>query len=448
MRIKKILNKPNIISILINIIVFCLLNLISYSRFQCNIDIMMQTLLCNLTGVEGTSYVLFSNIFLMKVVKTLYEICPTISWYMIFQVVVCFGSLVALGTNYLSRKNNSVHKLVFFVFTIFVGYECYIYPSYMKSSLLLCFSMLQILYSMEQFEKKTIVKSVGIILGMLISGMISIVGFGIGVFVSFLVFAIQESFRKQPGKRYFLVIIVSFISIVSVCLINSANWKVYANKEEQWKEMKEYRFAIEKLEVFGYPKYQENFVEDFGMEEESYSYLKENDEYFSTENDGFDTLKKISKYKVPFNFSNIIEYFRTVPIRLVKVGLMYLLLVMCIVLVGSNEKDKKLRVAVVVLWVILLYMFAYIFNAWGSRMTQMIVFVPVAFWVMSNLGDCFEIDVRESVAYLMVLGVVLYNNFSSDIITSVEEKPMQELVAENVSTDCLSAINLNRILKQ
>lgn len=448
MKIKHIFYKPVIVSLLINIVIFIVLNFISYSKFSCNIDIMMQTLLCNLTGVEGTSYVLFSNIFLMKIVKTLYEICPTISWYMILQVVVCFGSLVALGTNYLSRKNNSMHKLVFFVFAIFVGYECYIYPSYMKSSLLLCFSMLQILISIEKFEKRNIVKLFGIIMGIILSGMISTVGFGIGVFMSFLVFIIQEIFRKQLGRRYICILIVSFISIVCVCLVNYANWKVYAGKEEQWQTMREYRFAIEKLEVFGYPEYQENFADDIGMEEEGYTYLKEYDEYLSTGNDGFDTLSKISKYKVPFNFSNVIEYFRTVPIRLVKVGLMYLLLIMCIALVGSNEKDKKLKVAVAVLWVILLYMFAYIFNAWEARMTQMIVFVPVSFWIMSNLGDSFEIDVRESIAFLMVLGVVLYNNFSGDIITSVEEKTMQELVSENVSTDCLSAINLNRILKQ
>lgn len=446
MKIKQALSKPISISFLINIIVFIGLNFISYSKFSCNIDIMMQTLLCDLAGVGGTSYVVFSNVFLMKVIKTLYEICPNVSWYMILQVVVCFYSLVALGTTYLSKKNNSMHKLFYVVFVIFVGYECYICPSYMKSSLLLCFSMLQILFSWEQFKKKTIVKSVGIILGMLISGMISIVGFWIGVFVGFLVFAIQEIFRKQPRKRYFVVIIVSFISIVSVCLINGANWKVYANKEEQWKEMKEYRFAIEKLEVFGYPEYQENFVDDIGIEEENYTYLKEYDEFFSAGNDGFDTLSLISKYKVPFNFSNVVKYFRIVPIRLVKVGLTYLLLVMCIALVESNEKDKKLRVAVAVLWVILMYMVAYIFNAWGARMTQMIVFVPVSFWIMSNLGDTFEIDVRESIAFLMVLGVVIYNNFSSDIITSVEERPMQELVAENVSTEYLSAINLNDIL--
>lgn len=272
MMIKKKLSKPIIDSLFINIILYLVVNCISYSKFSCNIDVMIQTLLCDLTGMGGNSYVLFSNIFLMKILKVLYKICPMISWYMLLQVVLCFSSLVSLGNIYLTKKNNVMHKIFYIVFVFFVGFECYIYPNYMKSSFLLCFAMSQILFSLQKLEKKNILKLIVVVIGMILSGMLSIIGFGFGIGVSLLLFLIQAMFSKQYRKCYIFFMSMFLICILGVSLVEYGNYKVYASEQEQWQTMKEFRFAIEKVEVFGYPEYQKSFADELGIDEENYTY--------------------------------------------------------------------------------------------------------------------------------------------------------------------------------
>lgn len=159
-------------------------------------------------------------------------------------------------------------------------------------------------------------------------------------------------------------------------------------------------------------------------------------------------MRGIAHCRNQLTVQNVIKYFGIVPIRLVKVAMTYLLLIVCGGLAASNDQYKKWKSAVAILWVILLYMIAYMLNAWDSRMTHMLVLLPMTYWIMLNIGDSFEIDVRECVAFFMIFGVVLYNNFSSDIITSVEEKPMKEVVEDDISTEYLSAIDINSIMKQ
>ena len=134
---KKLINKfgniktrPIVKSAMINIIVFIILNLLSYSKFACNIDIMMQSVISNIYGGADASYVIFMNIFITKILKTLSEVYPAIAWYTILLVFICFVSLTLIGQRYLSEKSKKMHVLIYSIFCLFIGFECYIYPSY------------------------------------------------------------------------------------------------------------------------------------------------------------------------------------------------------------------------------------------------------------------------------------------------------------------------------
>ena len=104
-KLKEKLKAPLATSLIINIVIFFILNIITYTRFLCNIDIMMQAVITNVIGGQESSYAVFMNIFILKVLKTLYLYFPKVSWYMLLQVSVCFVSLTSMGKSYLSEKN-------------------------------------------------------------------------------------------------------------------------------------------------------------------------------------------------------------------------------------------------------------------------------------------------------------------------------------------------------
>ena len=95
-KLKEKLKAPLATSLIINIVIFFILNIITYTRFLCNIDIMMQAVITNVIGGQESSYAVFMNIFILKVLKTLYLYFPKVSWYMLLQVSVCFVSLTSM----------------------------------------------------------------------------------------------------------------------------------------------------------------------------------------------------------------------------------------------------------------------------------------------------------------------------------------------------------------
>lgn len=137
-KIKRVMKSYINISIIINICIILVLPLIAYPRYEQNIDIMMQTMLYNIVGQESSSYVLFMNVIFAKFIKILIETFDGVAWYSVIQYIFIFISLTSISCLYLRKEDGKLRRTILSVFLIFVGYECYIRPSYMKTSAILC----------------------------------------------------------------------------------------------------------------------------------------------------------------------------------------------------------------------------------------------------------------------------------------------------------------------
>lgn len=445
---KQKLEKPLVTSLIINLMVFIVLNLISYSKFLCNIDIMMQAVITNITGGLDSSYAVFMNIFLLKILKTLYMYFPKVSWYMILQVLVCFISLTIIGKSYLSEKKMPMHKMMYVVFCVFVGFECYIYPSYVKSSFILCFAMVLQILRITELKKNVCLKALGIIVGLILSGMLCKVGFLAGMITGIIYYLITNVYCRTFGKHCFIHLLVVLFSVAGIIGLWTINDQSYVVRTQNWDVVKEYRNAVEKVEIFGYPEFSDDIEEMTGISEEKYNLIKNYGEYLAVDNSGLDIISKVAKEKISWKLDNVMKYFHTVPIRWVKVGLAYLLILACVFLCESDAKSKKLKIIIALIWLFLSYMIAYMNCTWDSKAIHFILFIPMAYWIMKGIGDEFDITIRENVAFLIVFSVVLYYNFSSEFISSVQKNTMEEIVEESLTEEGVTAISLNVILKQ
>lgn len=447
-KFKEKLEEPLVTSLIINLVVFIVLNMISYSKFLCNIDIMMQAVITNIAGGLDSSYAVFMNIFLLKILKTLYMHFPTVSWYMIFQVLVCFSSLTIIGKTYLSDKKKPMHKLSYVIFCAFVGFECYIYPSYVKSSFILCFAMVLQIINIAELQKIVFLKALGIIFGLILSGLLCKIGFLAGMITGMIYYLITNTYCRTFGKHCYLHLLVVLFSIAGIIGLWIVNDQAYAARTQNWDVVKEYRNAVEKIEIFGCPDYSEKIGEKIDISEEKYNCIKYYDEYIAVGDVGLDYISKISKQTLSWKLDNVIKYFHTVPVRWIKVGLSYLLLLAGVFICESDAKHKKAKIIVASIELFVFYMIAYMNYIWDSKVTHFIVFIPISYWLMSGIGDEFDISIRENVAFIMVLSVALYYNFSDQFITSVLEKPMNEGFEESISEEGITALNLNNILRQ
>ena len=120
-----------------------------YPRFHSDLDILMQSSIYGVSGVSS-SYILYSNILLGKILTVFVSILPNVPWYMVFHYVLIFISLFVITYITVKRNKSVTGKVLAAVTVAFIGYECYVEPNYMKTSVLLCVSAAYLLYKGEK----------------------------------------------------------------------------------------------------------------------------------------------------------------------------------------------------------------------------------------------------------------------------------------------------------
>ena len=115
----KLTNNKFIVSLLINLTFLFLALLFCDMKYEVSDDFIMDAILSGALGHNYNEHLLFSNILYGYLLKFLYSITEKISWYFVFQVVICFVSLTSLCYIVLKR-NNSLIGLIFCL--IFVSF--------------------------------------------------------------------------------------------------------------------------------------------------------------------------------------------------------------------------------------------------------------------------------------------------------------------------------------
>lgn len=430
---------------IINVLILILLSLISYPKYELDLDIMMQSLVYGIQGEASSISLVFSSTFIGILLKGLTNILPVLPWYTIFHYACIFAALVLISGIFLKENPGILGKLVLGVFLVFSGYECYIRISYIKTSAILCVAAIYLLFYLTEKDIESVFWSIVAALGLLASSMISWTGFWISGAISLLCLA-SYIFIKEPkkllNKQMVIILAVSVIGSIGVRIVDNQTYKA----ADEWKNALEYRSAIEKISAFGAAEYSDDFFERLGIGKEQYDYLVKGI-YVSQDQKGLDLLQKVSKINKELSAENILDFFRIVPIRLFQVGMFFCFALLWGFSYFSKKKDKKKNLIICIGILFVAYMVLYMANAWDNASAGVLVFLPLC---VSALMNCKDVKTKEAnyvIVYLLTLGLILYNNFSYMLNTTVEQYDMRVALEWKIGGADMYVMDLNSFLK-
>ena len=91
-------------------------------------------------------------------------------------------------------------------------------------------------------------------------------------------------------------------------------------------------------------------------------------------------------------------------------------------------------------YLFIVYGIAYFNYAWDNKIIQMLAFLPATYFLLTNMPIASELENKDLILYLVLISVVLYNNFSDKIITSVETDDLSDYFEEMVADESKTAV--------
>ena len=427
-RCKKIASGKWFFPVVMNVIVMFLLMLLFYARYQCEMDVFMQTLLYGTSGT-GTpmSHLVFINVIAGGVLDLLIKIAPGVAWYTVMHYAGTLAALISISYVFVNRYGKTrVCKILATVISIFVGYECYITPMYMKTTILLAaVSVLWMLHAMTE-SKRGIGSSIwAVIFGAfsaLLSFKICVVGYALSL-VGAIIYLIMTRFQRKH-------LVAPLISLVAVIIIglgsHMVDLRAYASGG-QWEAMGQQRDMLEQIYVMGYPSYEE--MEDVLVEngyadvtEEEYNQLMQGFFYNGIDCNGI--LQVVAGQRVAVTPWKILLFFHTIPIKAFKTGMFYLWLVLAIAMSAFRPNRKTagvLAISVVMFWIP--YFAQYFSYGCDGQWMGMIAYLPAILFLLWNMPkvELPQGENRYVAVYLCLMGLVLYYIFSGTFVGSIQE---------------------------
>lgn len=445
--------RPIVQLLLINSICLLVLLLIAEPHYTFDTDVMMQAQLFNISGAWPTGMILFSNVYLGRFLKVLCGLPGHLNWYTILQYVAIYLALWKIGEQFLRTNRSWISHVMYIIFNVFVGYECYINISYMKTAALLCISALYVIYGLVRglYQKRSwlqyLYAGCSLVLGGLISWkatLISVLVCLIGI-VLFLLINRQVIERRQKWNTLITII----VAIALVCVLQIADYRAYDGLE-QWSGVNRYRNTIEQVEMFGVPHYTSEIGDKTGLTKDQYSILTE-DHYITLDGAAFEKLKQVKNINHCVSGQKILLFMRTVPISLFRVGMFYGNIVLWLLLIFSHKERKKLCLLMTGIITGVAYLVMYFVAFCNTSIVHFLLLLPAMLLALMNVEDmCVSAEERRSVVAFLLLGsLLLYHNLGSGMVTSVKHGNMEEKLTEEVENleQPWHAICLNEYLK-
>lgn len=418
-------------ALLLNIIVLFVLVLLFYPRFQSKADIMMQSILYGVANQKASSHLLFSNILIGYLLKGLVSVLPHCPWYTIFHYFCAF--LALWGISYVTMKQNKGYMgiVIAAVVEIFLGYECYMMPGYIRTAALLSAAGgYLIFYYIRQENRKFSIAIAGAglcILGSLVSFWVFAIGTAIGV----LLFLINYMILGQVWgrlKQYGILILIVMIVSGGLFFVDRYTYR----SQDYLADASEYRNSIEQILGYGYPDYQEEYGSELDLSEKEYKLLV-NGIFAPKQNEDLNKLQYISQDVFGISFSKVNSFFKEIPIGLFKTGMFYCCLILGSILIFSTKPYWKSVVvnAFVVMNLALLSLFLWV--GIGYSWVYSIVFYPVCIFMLMGMQDIHKIKPQHLAVAFVLASLVLYHLFSSTIVGSVNEDSIAKVLEERES---------------
>lgn len=427
-KMKRIVSGKWFFPIVMNVIVMFLLMLLFYAKYNSEMDVFMQTLLYGTSGT-GTpmSHLVFINVITGGILDFLIKVAPGVAWYTVMHYAGTLAALISISYVFVNRYGKTrVCKILATVISVFVGYECYITPMYMKTTILLAaVSVLWMLHAMTE-SKRGIGSSIWAVIFGAFSALLSFKIFVVGYALSLagaIIYLIMTRFQRKH-------LVAPLISLVAVIIIglgsHMVDLRVYA-AGGQWEAMGQQRDMLEQIYVMGYPSYED--MEDVLVEngyadvtEEEYNQLMQGFFYNGIDCNGI--LQVVASQRGAVTPWKILLFFHTIPIKAFKTGMFYLWLVLAIAMSAFRPNRKTagvLAISVVMFWIP--YFAQYFSYGCDGQWMGMIAYLPAILFLLWNMPkmELPQGENRYVAVYLCLMGLVLYYIFSGTFVGSIQE---------------------------
>lgn len=405
-------------------------------KFETDADIFMQNLLYGTASTCGkASHLFFSNIVLGMVLSTLSKALPTIAWYTWFHYGCVFLSLWVI--NYVLKKKNPspVGTILQSLVSAFVGYECYVHVSYIRTSMVLMvafFLWTELETEREShclFSWKTLGMLILLGLSVLISWKTAILIFSIEVLLLVFSTLIFHQFK------YWIKMLVACFATMLVVTVAAYGIDQYAYRGEAWTQVNAYRDAYEKILTFGSMEYEKGFALENGIESKAqYDLLRKGvaitDTVGGFNPQVYDVMQKIADKTYEWNYDSIKMFFHTIFIKALGINAFYLVLILAMGVYYYRSKEKTAMVASAFLTFVLSTLVLYMNCALTFDRVYVVVLLSIGVWMASRLKRIKVKDQQLLTIILVVLCLFLVYRFEEDIPSVYLAKDADEYLEE------------------
>lgn len=450
---KQLYSKPQARSLLLNVIALVVVLLIGAPHYEYDMDVMMQAQLFNISGAWSTGMIVFSNLYIGRFLKLLCEFMTGVNWYTVFQYVLTFMALWKIGQLFLKRNFSRIANLTFLIFALFIGYECYICPSYMKTAAILSVSALYVCWGIlvGEFTQKRWLQHFYIGVALLLAGLISwkallLSGSLTIVYIILYMLVRKVKIDKELGKELWMPFVSALVLLV---ILQALDYREY-QKTDDWAQVNQYRSAVEQVGMFRAPTYRADLGEKLELQEYQYNILVDG-HYITSEWRAFEKLEELTQAGHDLSGKNILRFMRTVPVSLIQVSMFYGMFVLWLLLFFSHMDREKVMLAATVIVTGLGYLIMFILASCSTSMVHFLILLPVGICALMNGNDmqATKEERRSALIYLVLGTIVLYQGMGSSIITVTNKENINEDLTRTVEGlgQPWHAVCLNEYLK-
>lgn len=450
---KQLYNKPQARSLLLNVLALVVVSLIGAPHYEYDMDVMMQAQLFNISGAWSTGMIVFSNLYIGRFLKLLCEFMTGVNWYTVFQYVLTFMALWKIGQLFLKRNFSRIANLTFLIFALFIGYECYICPSYMKTAAILSVSALYVCWGIlvGEFTQKRWLQHFYIGVALLLAGLISwkallLSGSLTIVYIILYMLVRKVKIDKELGKELWMPFVSALVLLV---ILQALDYREY-QKTDDWAQVNQYRSAVEQVGMFRAPTYRADLGEKLELQEYQYNILVDG-HYITSEWSAFEKLEELTQAGHDLSEKNILRFMRTVPVSLIQVSMFYGMFVLWLLLFFSHMDREKVMLAATVIVTGLGYLIMFILASCSTSMVHFLILLPVGICALMNGNDmqATKEERRSALIYLVLGTIVLYQGMGSSIITVTNKENINEDLTRTVEGlgQPWHAVCLNEYLK-
>lgn len=450
---KQLYNKPQARSLLLNVLALVVVSLIGAPHYEYDMDVMMQAQLFNISGAWSTGMIVFSNLYIGRFLKLLCEFMTGVNWYTVFQYVLTFMALWKIGQLFLKRNFSRIANLSFLIFALFIGYECYICPSYMKTAAILSVSALYVCWGIlvGEFTQKRWLQHFYIGVALLLAGLISwkallLSGSLTIVYIILYMLVRKVKIDKELGKELWMPFVSALVLLV---ILQALDYREY-QKTDDWAQVNQYRSAVEQVGMFRAPTYRADLGEKLELQEYQYNILVDG-HYITSEWSAFEKLEELTQAGHDLSGKNILRFMRTVPVSLIQVSMFYGMFVLWLLLFFSHMDREKVMLAATVIVTGLGYLIMFILASCSTSMVHFLILLPVGICALMNGNDmqATKEERRSALIYLVLGTIVLYQGMGSSIITVTNKENINEDLTRTVEGlgQPWHAVCLNEYLK-